>query len=544
MTQTETTQSHEPGSRRELLQVAMPLIISSGSLSLMHVVDRMFLTWYSQDALAAALPAGLLYWTLISLPFGMAAYVNTFVAQYEGAERNDRVAASIWQGIYLAVIAGSVMLWAIPFSKLMFGWIGHAPRVQALEIDYFSILSLGSIPVICSAALSSFFSGRSQTAVVMRVNLTATAVNAGLDYCLIFGVGPFPRWGIQGAATATVIASIITAGLYIVAMHRGPLSRRYAIWANRGFDRELFGRFVRYGLPNGVQFLVDVAAFSLFIMIVGRLGTESLAATNLAFNLNTLAFVPMMGMGTAVMTLVGKRIGEGRPELAVRTTWTAFRLAGSYMLIFAAIYVIAPSSILAPYAAYTDPETFSAMSKQVVILLRFIAVFSVFDAMVIVFGSAIRGAGDTRFSLLMLGLSSWLIMVLPTFVVWRWFGGNLIASWTACTLHISILGLCYLARFQAGHWESMRVIEYSAADRTSAEVENGSSTTLARTRSQKSSPRTSAEVENGSSTVADEDVSESIDGTAGGTIGAADDVITGSIAGSIAKSIAGAENPA
>ena len=97
------------------------------------------------------------------------------------------------------------------------------------------------------------------------------------------------------------------------------LVEEFGIWRNRRFDRELFVRFLRFGFPQGLHFFLDVASFAVFMLLIGRLGRNELAATNLAFNLNTLAFVPMLGLGTAVSTLVGQRIGEGRPEIAVRT---------------------------------------------------------------------------------------------------------------------------------------------------------------------------------------------------------------------------------
>src|SRR5262245_24124344 len=94
--------SHSPGGFRELMQVALPLMLSSGTVALMQVTDRVFLTWYRTDALAAALPAGMLHWTVVALLIGTAMYVNTFVAQYDGAGRKDRVVASVWQGLYLS----------------------------------------------------------------------------------------------------------------------------------------------------------------------------------------------------------------------------------------------------------------------------------------------------------------------------------------------------------------------------------------------------------------------------------------------------------
>ena len=457
-----TDEKHPPGSARELLHLALPLIVSSGSVSLMHVIDRVFLTWYSSDALAAAMPAGVLHWTAISVAMGTALYANTFVAQYEGAKRKDRVAAAIWQGIYLSLLAGTVMLVLAPLSRSIFAAIGHDASVQTLEADYFGILCLGGVPMVLAGVLSCFFSGRGRTIVIMWVSMTASAVNMILDYCFIFGLGPCPQWGIQGAAAATVIANFVSVFLYVWLVLRKPVSQEYQFWANRRFDRELFLRFVRYGLPNGLQFLIDISAFALFILLIGKLGSDSLAASNLAFNVNTLAFIPLMGLGTAVMILVGRRIGEGRPQLAVRTTWIAFGLSGSCMALFAILYVALPDIILAPYAAYTDAARFAAIREQVVILLRFVALFAFFDAMAIVFGSAVRGAGDTRFSLVFSCLSGWSLMVVPTFAVWFWYGGSLVASWTACTAYIIVLGVGFLIRFQTGQWQTMRVIETDA----------------------------------------------------------------------------------
>src|SRR5205814_1691655 len=85
------------GSLRELWAVAIPLVLSSGSLTLMIAIDRLFLTWYSTNALAASTPGGALHWTVLSPVLGTISYVNAFVAQYEGAGRKDQVVASVWQ---------------------------------------------------------------------------------------------------------------------------------------------------------------------------------------------------------------------------------------------------------------------------------------------------------------------------------------------------------------------------------------------------------------------------------------------------------------
>lgn len=448
-----------PGSLSELFRVAIPLVLSSGSLSLMIFVDRMYLAWYSMDALAGALPAAALHWAVVSIAFGTGTYVNAFIAQYEGAGRKDRVAASIWQGIYLALISGGVLLAFVPLSKPIFNFVGHDPAVREMESAYFAILCAGGTATVLAAVLSCFYSGRGQTMVVLYVNVSVLLMNVVLDYCLIFGAGPFPAWGIRGAAVATIFANIAAVSIFIVLMSRPAVLREYPLWVQKRFDRELFGRLIRYGLPSGLQFGVDVGAFSLFIFLVGTIGKDQLAATNLAFNLNALAFIPMMGFGIAVMTLVGKRIGEGRPEVAVRTTWKASGLAASYLVLFGGVAVLFPDMMIAPFAMYIPAEEFAPVRDHAILLLRFVALFTLFDGLAIIFGSAVRGAGDTRFSLVFTFLTSWSLMVVPTFVAFITNNLSLAVGWSACTVYVVVLGIGFVIRFQAGRWKSMRIIE-------------------------------------------------------------------------------------
>lgn len=450
----------QPGSLRELANVAVPLVLSCGSLSIMHVVDRIFLTWWSTDAVAAALPAGMIQWAAMAIAMGNATYVNTFIAQYEGAGQKQRVSESFWQGIYLALIWGAVLLLGIPLSSQIFYWIGHVAEVQALEVDYFSIVCLGSGPALISTVLSCFYTGRSKTMVVMWVNLIAVAINIVLDYCLIFGAGPFPMMGIKGAAIATVVANVATMLLYILVICARHEAREYGLFNHYRWNRELFLRLIRYGFPNGMLFFVDILAFTLFVILVGRIGKVELAATTIAFNLNSLAFIPMMGVGTAVMTLVGMRVGEGRPHLAVATTWKAFIVSAFYMLLFASVYVGLPDLLMRPYEPEVITADFLEVKQQVIVLLRFAALFTFFDAAAVVFGSAIRGAGDTKFCMIYSLITGWAIMVIPTFLIWMYAGEKLYTSWIACTSYIAVLGIGYLIRFQLGHWKKMSVIEH------------------------------------------------------------------------------------
>ena len=459
--QTTAIQPARAGTLGELLRVALPLVISYGSTAMMYVIDRIFLSWDSVDAMAAALPAGVLHYNLAILAIGTVAYGNAFIGQYEGAGQHHRVGPVIWQGIYFSIVAAAVMLVFAPLAPSIFHLFGHDVAVQGLEARFFKILCLGTLPLLLDTALSCFFSGRGQTLVVMVVNTIGMLINILLDYLLIFGNHGFPRLGIDGAAIATVTAFTSITVMYIVAMYwmyrRGP----YRLWAGRRFDRELFARLLRFGLPSGLQQFLDIGCWTVFVQMVGRLGREELSATSLVFNLNGGVFIPLLGLGTAVTVLVGHRIGEGRPELAVRTTWLAFGLASGYTLLFCGVYLFLPDLILKPYGLAERPE----LRALVVSLLRFVAFYSFFDSMLVVFNAAIRGAGDTRFAMTFSFSMGLLLLVLPTYVAATVFGTDgFTAAWYAVTLYITVLGLGFMARFQQGRWKSMRVIERTAAD--------------------------------------------------------------------------------
>lgn len=453
-----------PGSLRELLTVAIPLVLSSGSLTACHVIDRLFLTWYSKDALAASLPSGALQWTMMSAFVGMINYGNAFVAQYEGARQKDRVTAAVWQGIFLAIAAGSCFLFLIPLAPTLFALVGHEAHVQELETQFFGTLCLGAVPMLLTMAFGCFYSGRGKTRVVMLVDFLLAGTNIALDPLLIFGLGPFPKLGIRGAALATDTAYVVATLAYLVLSFKHRDSIAYGFWKHVRFDRELAGRLLRYGLPTGLQMTAEISAFSVFLFLLGRLGTQDLAASNLAFNMNMLSFIPMIGVGTAVMTLVGRRIGEGRPELATRTTWLAAGTTASYMAFFAIVFVAFPETILWPFTGLGSLSEMAAIREQVVVLLRFVAIYTFFDGMAIVFAYAIRGAGDTRFPFIYTLVTAWSIMVLPTYLIVRTGHGGLLGCWTACSIYICLLGSAFLLRFLQGKWKTMKVIGPAASE--------------------------------------------------------------------------------
>ena len=219
---------------------------------------------------------------------------------------------------------------------------------------------------------------------------------------------------------------------------------------------------LRYGLPNGMQFMLDISAFTLFIAFVGRIDKNSLTATNMAFQINFLAFMPMIGLGIAVTTIVGQALGKNNPQLAQRATWSAFYMTYAYMFLIALGYWFLPEVFLYPFAAGANPDEFCAVAPMVKTLLCFVAFYCLFDSGNIIFSAALKGAGDTRFVMVISVVLSWLLMVLPCLLAVKYKLGphnGLYVAWAFTTCYVCVLAIVFLLRFLQGKWKTMRVIE-------------------------------------------------------------------------------------
>jgi MATE family multidrug resistance protein len=447
---------------RQVLTVAIPLILSTGSWAVQQFVDRIFLTWYSPEAVAAAMPSGLLNFTIMSFFLGIAGYVSTFAAQYYGSGQHQRIGPAIWQGIYIAFFGGLAMVLTIPFAEPFFRYVGHAPEVQKNEVIYYQILCLGGFANIAASAMSGFFAGRGKTWPVMWANVLGTGVNLIGDYLLIFGHCGFPEWGMAGAAVATVMAPVTCLFVYTIVFARPSFNRHYHLLKGWRFEKQLFTRLLKFGVPSGVQFFLDVAGFTAFLLFIGKIDPTDisiLAATNLAFGINTLAFMPMIGVGIAVSVLVGQYLGRNRPDLAEKSTYSGFHITFGYMFIVAVLYVTIPNVFLDLFAKNADPAEFERIRHLTVILLKFVAFYSLFDTMNIIFASAIKGAGDTKYVMYMIVVVSIGALVGPSYVALIVYHGNIYVAWTIATIYVVLLGFSFLRRFLGGKWKSMRVIE-------------------------------------------------------------------------------------
>lgn len=459
----EPTPTHRPGGSRELLALAAPLIVSQSFMTVQVFVDTILLAWHDSREMAASFPAVMWFW----LPFGLfmvtAGYTSTFVAQYTGAGRPQRVGPAVWQGVYFALFAGLAMLLLVPAAPYLIGLAGHEASLQALEVTYLQCLACAALPMLLMSAINGFFSGRGQTWTILGIEAFGTAVNVGLALVLIFGQFGFPEMGIAGAGWATVAGSWASALLALGLFLRQRYRKEFATGTGWRIEWPLFQRLMRYGGPAGTQVFLDVLVFNLFTQLVGQLGAASLGATTLTIRLNMIAFLPMMGLSQAVCILVGQRLGADRPDLAEKSTYTGLTWAFGYMSVIALIYLLFPHAIVVLFAGGPDPAEFAAIAAIVPGLLVCVAAYSLADALCLTFGFALRGAGDTWFVTMATFCLAWPIMVIPTYLVVS-YGGSVLWAWWFLTAHIFAMSLCFYLRFRSGKWKTMRVIEPQVGD--------------------------------------------------------------------------------
>ena len=445
---------------KAVLRVSLPLVLSMGATTVMEFTDRVFLGNYSLDALAAATPASITAFLFTSFFIGVAGYVNVFIAQYTGCGDPDGVSKSLWQGLYFSLFGTLFMMGLAMIANPIFAFIGHAPSIQQLEVSYFRILSFGTGAALLGTTLSTFYSGRGLTRIVLAVNLLGMLFNIPLDYALINGAWIFPELGIKGAGYATVAAWLFIAISFALSIFTQANRRAFPLWKNRAFNAPLFMRLMKFGIPGGAQFFLDILVFTFFILMVGRIGTTELAVTNLVLSINSLSYMPMMGFSIGVSTLVGQAMGREMPKDAVQSAMATVHIAMAYVCLMIILFVWVPHPLIQLFLPKALP-----MSEQVAILemgetlLKFVSLYLLFDSLVIVLTGALKGAGDTQFIMWSMPIVGMLTLFIPIWVGIHYWEMGLYFVWSCVTLYLFILFLVVMLRYRSGKWKEIRLIK-------------------------------------------------------------------------------------
>ena len=196
----------------------------------------------------------------------------------------------------------------------MFLAMGHSPQQAKLETTYYHILMWASPIVLLKVCLASFFSGIGETKKVMIADVSGAIVNIPLSYMLIFGVGGFPELGIVGAGIGTCVSNVFALAIFSIFYFHRDNVRRFKVRLSWIYDRGIFRRYIRLGLPSGTEMFLNVAAFNIFLLMFQSYGIAEGASAAIVFNWDILSFVPMMGLNIGIVSLIGRYIGANNME--------------------------------------------------------------------------------------------------------------------------------------------------------------------------------------------------------------------------------------
>ncbi len=438
-----------------VLRLAWPIVLARATQAVIGFTDALMVAPLGQDSLAATTTGGLDAFAFIILPMGTVFIVQSFTAQLRG--QGDLVAARrfAYYGLVIALGAAVVAALAMPALPWALSHFGYAPRVHALMSQNASIRLLSVGGAVGTEALGNYYGGLGRTRPAMVAGVVAMVTNVGLNWLLIEPHYGLPGYGVVGSASASVVATWLGFATIGALFLREGGARPVGLHA-----RELL-RMLRFGLPNGVNWLLEFSAFTLFVNAgVGHLGTTELAAFNVVLQVNTMSFMPAFGIASAGAILVGENIGRRTLDAVWPTVRTTGLVAASWMAFVSVWYLIAPDTIVGWFQPRGEPN--EALLRTGTTMLALSVGWQLFDATALTLSEALRAAGDTFFCMVARVVLAWGAFAPAAYFLSRSARGDATSMMLCLTGYIVLLALTFAARFGSGRW---RRIDLVGADR-------------------------------------------------------------------------------
>ena len=435
---------------KELLTLAYPMIISQGAFAVMIFTDRYFMSLVSPTHMGASLAGGVASFFCMSLFIGVLSYSNALTAQYFGRKQFDKCSLVVTQGLLLTLFFAPLLV-AIGYISLgSFEFMGHASEQAALAQQYFIILIWGAIFSLGKTCIASYFSGIGRTHIVMIADTVGVAINIPLTWALIFGYGEVPAMGIAGAAYATIISTLISLLIFSCFYLEKRHATTFLVKQSFRLDRGILRRFVRLGFPSGIEMFLNVAAFNLFLLMFQSYGIAESASAAIVFNWDIVAYVPMIGLNVAIISLIGRHIGAGDTTLMSQVIRISFMLGLGYSSILAVLFYLGREPLVAIFLATGSSSDIQTLASFMMIGL---ATYVMADATILVAGGVLRGAGDTRWLMWASVLIHWLMLLAQYFVIKVWALGPKV-SWVVFVSMILMTAIMYLLRLASSRWRT------------------------------------------------------------------------------------------
>lgn len=432
-------------------ELAWPTMVAALLQTGVRWVDFMMVGSLGTEAVAAVGLGGQVYWFIQSAVMAITTGLVALIARAVGARDPDLADRSLRQGIVLGSALGvALTLGGLPLSRFAIGVYGVEPQVVEFGSSYLGWLLVGNVPFTLVFVFAAGLRAAGDVRTPLYVGILANLLNVFLNWVLIFGRLGAPELGVSGAAIASSLAMGFQVVVFWVLWQR-----RKLVLEPRGtgfrFEPGLVRRILRIGYPAAIEGALWHFGLLFFMRIMSSFGTAEIAAYQIGAQILALSFIPGSGFAMAGATLVGQHLGEGNPAAATRSGWRSIAGCVAALSLNGAIII----AFAAPLA-----RLFIADPQVVSLSVDFIWVLGVSQPLMAVefaAGGALRGAGDTRYPLMVVFLGLFVFRLIPATLAAYVFGAPIQWVWSALILDYLIKAMLLAIRFARGRWTAIEV---------------------------------------------------------------------------------------
>ncbi|MEZ4702475.1 MAG: MATE family efflux transporter [Rhodothermales bacterium] len=440
--------SHTLGTElRETLWLALPVVGSQLGQMSMGFVDTVMVGRLGPQALASVALGSTLFFFLAIVSMGVVFAVGPMVSQAYGAGDYDVIGRSVRQGLWMGVALSIPSITLLYNADRLFALMGHDADTASLATAYLRAILWGFLPFMWFAALRSFVEGVSRPFPVTLITLLGLGLNIGSNYVLMFGKLGFPALGVVGTGYASAVVFWFMCVVLALLAGRQPALRGFAVFSRlRLPDTEYFRKLFRIGWPIGALHGVEAGLFSVTALLIGVLGTNDLAAHQVAIQFAAFTFMVPLGIGIATSVRVGQAVGR-QDAVGIRMAgYIGIGLAMTFMGCAALFLWLAPETAVGFYLDVDEPANREVV-RLAVQLLGFAAVFQVFDGAQVSASGALRGLKDTRGPMLIGALAYWGVGMTTGYALGFWAGMGAAGLWAGLVVGLMVAALALIWRF-------------------------------------------------------------------------------------------------
>lgn len=437
---------------RQMLALAWPSLVENLLQTMLGVVDLVFVGQLGADAIAGVGIGSQLMFLLMVVFMGLSVGNTALVARAVGAQDKADAQNVAKQSLVLAALFSVITaliggVWSEPIVRVM----GAEPQVTTLAAAFLRVTSLFSLFIAIMFIGGGTLRGSGDTRTPMVITGVINLINILLDYLLIFGNLGMPRLGAIGSAYATSFARGIGAVLILYVLFRRGSVLKLDWRSSWRLRRESVMRILRIGGPAAIENIVFQLGFLGFSIIVIGLGTADLAAQQVAFNISGLSILPAFAFGVAALTMVGQSLGAKNPGRAQASAWAALKTGMVWMSAMGVAFIVWRKELVGFYTQ--DQEVIRLAS----VLMVFIALGQPMQAISIILSNALRGAGDTRTTLLITFLGIWPVRLGVGYLVGIAMGLGLFGVWAGWAADFATRATLTFFRYRRGRWKNIQV---------------------------------------------------------------------------------------